>query len=91
MTTIRQKQAIIDIDVTGAIPDAYPDTTTGDLIGHLTQGFNAGTFTGPAVTVTGSVPVEGGDKMDVGFIQTLRVSTYQAFYTGRVASEGAIA
>lgn len=64
------------------------------LFGHLTEGWSGTDWVGDALTCTASVPVSGPqgevDRVEIGFVQLARTTTFQAFYGGRIQQEGGI-
>jgi len=92
--SIASSQAVLTIDSTGVVPaGAFVNDTF--LFGHLTTGFSGSDFTGDALTCLATVPVSGPaaevDRLEVGFVQLARATSFQAFYAGRMPSEGGIA
>lgn len=92
--TISSNQAVLTIDSSGVTPAGQVVNDTF-LFGHLTTGFSGSDFTGDALTCLGTVPVSGpaveADRLEVGFVQVARAASFQAFYAGRMHSEGGIA
>ena len=92
--SIASNQAVLTIDSSGVKPAGQVVNDTF-LFGHLTTGFRGGDFTGDALTCLGTVPVSGPaaevDRLELGFVQVARAVTFQAFYAGRMHSEGGIA
>jgi hypothetical protein len=92
--SIASNQAVLTIDSSGVRPASQVVNETF-LLGHLTTGFSGSDFTGDALTCSATVPVSGPaaeiDRLEVGFVQVARAVSFQAFYAGRMPSEGGIA
>ena len=92
--SIASNQAVLTIDSSGVTPAGQVVNDTF-LFGHLTTGFSGSDFTGDALTCLATVPVNGPaaevDRLEVGFVQVARAVSFQAFYAGRMPSEGGIA
>jgi hypothetical protein len=88
-------QAALTIDASGAKPDSQFSANNTFLFGHLGQGWNGNDWVGDAITCKASVPITGPqaetDRVELGFVQIARALSFQAFYAGRIASEGGIA
>jgi hypothetical protein len=93
--TIQQAQATITPEFKEAKPDHAFNANNSILFGHLTHGWNGSDWIDDAVTATGSVPIIGPqaetDLVELGFVQIAKAVTFQAFYAGRVPSEGSVA
>lgn len=92
--SIASAQAVLTIDSAGVAPAGQVVNDTF-LFGHLTTGFSGSDFSGDALTCLGTVPVSGPavevDRLELGFVQVARAVSFQAFYAGRMHSEGGIA
>lgn len=92
---IADSKAVLTVTDTKAKPsfDFNPDKTF--LFGHLTEGWNGSDWVGDAITCTATVPISGPqtevDRLELGFVQVARAVVFQAFYAGRMFSEGGIA
>ena len=91
--SIASNQAVLTIDSSGVVPAGQVVNDTF-LFGHLTTGFSGSDFTGDALTCGATVPVSGPaaevDRTELGFVQVARAVSFQAFYAGRIHSEGGI-
>lgn len=61
------------------------------LLGHMGKGWNGQNWNQDAVTTNASIPVTNADQVEFGFVQVARANRFEAFYSGRIASEGSIA
>ncbi len=69
-------------------------TTNGDgtlLLGHMGKGWSGQDWTGDAVEMNATIPATDADQVEFGFVQLARANRFEAFYAGRIASEGSIA
>ncbi len=91
--TILDNQLKLIIIDDAAKPDVFINPV-GNVIVHLTQGFNSATFPlgqGNALTAGAHVPLSGGlGGSTFGFVQIGRSNFYGAFYSGRIANEGSV-
>lgn len=92
---IAAAQAVLTIDDNLAQPGSQVDATQTFLFGHLTRGWDGRDWVEDAIVCTGAVPISGPqsevDRVELGFVQIARATSFQAFYAGRIASEGGIA
>jgi hypothetical protein len=92
---IASTQAALTIDDAPAQPSSQYDESNTFMFGHLTSGWNGSDWVDDAITCTGTVPISGPqdevDRVELGFVQIARATSFKAFYSGRVASEGGIA
>jgi hypothetical protein len=92
---IAADKAAMTIASSDAKPDGQFDQNRAFLFGHLTKGWNGNDWVADAITCTATVPVSGPqselDRLELGFVQVARAVSFQAFYAGRMASEGGIA
>jgi hypothetical protein len=92
---IATDKAVLTVSDSSARPGSQVDTTRGFLFGHLSQGWNGSDWVADAITCSATVPVAGPqsevDRLELGFVQIARAVSFQAFYAGRIHSEGGIA
>lgn len=92
---IASAQAVLTIDETAAKPNSQINPNQTFLFGHLTSGWNGNDWVADAVTCRATVPVAGPqaelDRLELGFVQIAKATTFKAFYAGRKRSEGGIA
>ena len=92
---IASSQAVLTINEAPAKPDSQFSTNQTFLFGHLTTGWNGNDWVADAITCNATVPVSGPqsevDRLELGFVQIARATTFKAFYAGRKRSEGGIA
>ena len=92
---VAANQAVLTIDEAGAKPDFAFTNNNTFLLGHLTTGFSGTDFVGDAITCNATVPVSGPlaevSGLELGFVQIAEAESFQAFYGGRIVSEGGIA
>jgi hypothetical protein len=92
---IASSQAVLTVTDADAKPSFDFDAGKTFLFGHLTKGWSGSDWVDDAITCTATVPVSGPraetDLLEVGFVQVARAVSFQAFYAGRIASEGGIA
>jgi hypothetical protein len=92
---IASAQAVLTVDDSNAKPDSAFSSDNSFLFGHLTQGWSGSDWTGDAITCIATVPITGPQTevaaVELGFVQIARAVSFQAFYAGRIASEGGIA
>ena len=91
---IASGQAVLTIDTAPAKPDSQISSNQTFLFGHLTTGWNGNDWVADAVTCKATVPVAGPqaetDRLELGFVQIAKATTFKAFYAGRVRKEGSI-
>jgi hypothetical protein len=86
--------ATMTADGTKAVADCAIDTRRNRIFGHLTQGWNGAKWEKDALTWKASAPVQmpaaERDLWEFGFVQVAEAVSFEAFYAGRIASEGSI-
>jgi hypothetical protein len=91
---IASEKAVLTVEDAGAHADSQIDHHRNLLFGHLTLGWNGQDWVQDALTCTANVPLTGPqdevNRLELGFVQVARANSFQAFYAGRIASEGGI-
>ncbi len=89
---------VIALSADDAKPDVFINDTVGNVMCHMTKGFEAATFPldqNDALTAAAHIPLNmgPGDRIDgwtFGFLQIARANLCRIFYAGRRHSEGSI-
>ncbi|MBL9010109.1 MAG: hypothetical protein JNL56_02915 [Alphaproteobacteria bacterium] len=92
--TLDAKQVSFAIVSTGAVAGSAVDDSKNRFFGHLTKGWNGKIWDADAITWTANapstIPAAERDSWDFGFVQIAEATKFQAFYSSRIPSEGAI-
>jgi len=89
MANIVAAQAKLIVETAGMAPTVDLGDSTY-LKGHCGGGGDL--WSAEAIQFTGSVPIQGSgaDQVELGFVQIAQANVFQAFYAGRISSEGSI-
>ena len=88
------QQLAFSIDKAGAVASSKTNENQNRLYGHLTKGWDGSIWKEDAITWRANVPTtltaDERDTWDFGFVQIAEATKFQAFYSARIPSEGAI-
>jgi hypothetical protein len=88
------KQISFAVTSTGAVAGSAVDDSKNRFFGHLTKGWNGRIWNEDAITwkasAPSSIPAKEVPDWEFGFVQIAEATQFQAFYSSRIPSEGAI-
>lgn len=91
---ILSQQVAFSITKAGAVAGSAIDDNKNRFFGHLTKGWDGSSWKDDAITWRANVPTTltaaERDTWDFGFVQIAEATLFQAFYSSRIRSEGAI-